>query len=374
MPLHKLEIISSLKQQLTNSLLSHTALVGFDGYIDRIYKAVKGRIKQEVDYFPSLTDFGDKIHYASGKSAQIELVPVMTKQGGNAPIMAMALAQLGFDVSCCGTLGDHQIHHVFQELEDQATIHTLGTPALTTALEFEDGKLILSDLSAFEQLDYERLIRGVGEKVLISLFQSAHLIAMVGWSNLPLARDFLESLSKLLLPQLDDSPRHFFFDLADTTRKSQAELLSMLESLNYFTQKATVTLGLNENEALHVYEILYPGKEISDTADLSAQLYQAIAIDQVLVHPIRCSCLATKKDTICLDGRLVPDPKILTGAGDNLNAGFCLGLSMNLPPAYCLVLGMANSGAYISLGHSPDKHELIQYLSTWEQELIISNA
>jgi len=364
-----IEWIPIILKRLESGSQTAQALVGYDGYVDRICKAVKSRSKEEVGYFPTLKDFGDKMHFAAGKSAQVELVPVATKLGGNAPIMAMALARLNFQTMCLGTLGERHIHQVFHELEEIAQVRSLGAPALTTALEFDDGKLILSDLSSFDQLDYDFIVERLGEGNLIQSYQSANLIAMVGWSNLPLARDFLESLSKVLIPQLGEEKRNFFFDLADTTRKSRADLLSMLESISYFNTKGSVTLGLNENEALHVHQVLLPGQKPENTTDLTYQLYEALGIDRILVHPVKCACLADTNGILCLDNRMVPDPRILTGAGDNLNAGFCLGLTMGMEKEACLILGMANSGAYIALGHSPDIHELIDYLKVWYQEL-----
>jgi sugar/nucleoside kinase (ribokinase family) len=55
----------------------------------------------------------------------------------------------------------------------------------------------------------------------------------------------------------------------------------------------------------------------------------------------------------------------LTGGGDNLNAGFCLGLLNNLSIEECMLAGMATSGAYVQNGFSPSMDDLIEYLKTY---------
>ncbi|NJO01528.1 MAG: hypothetical protein HC880_07420 [Bacteroidia bacterium] len=70
-----------------------------------------------------------------------------------------------------------------------------------------------------------------------------------------------------------------------------------------------------------------------------------------------------------LPGRVVAKPRISTGGGDNLNAGFCFGqlLGFSLPES--LLLGMATSGAYVASGESPDIPALVAYLWQWHNEL-----
>ena len=50
------------------------ALVGFDGYVDKIKKVVKRRLKDRVEPYPTIAEFADRLAYAAGKSAQLELV------------------------------------------------------------------------------------------------------------------------------------------------------------------------------------------------------------------------------------------------------------------------------------------------------------
>jgi sugar/nucleoside kinase (ribokinase family) len=60
---------------------------------------------------------------------------------------------------------------------------------------------------------------------------------------------------------------------------------------------------------------------------------------------------------------------VQTGGGDNLNAGYCLGLLLGLDPSQCMILGMASSGSYVQESQSPDVTQLISYLKNWIEEL-----
>ncbi|TAG26437.1 MAG: carbohydrate kinase family protein, partial [Verrucomicrobia bacterium] len=69
------------------------ALVGLDGFVDTIVKPV-GTRQSQGDAFSAIAtipEFATRIAGAAGKSANLELYPLMDKLGGNGPIMAAAL-------------------------------------------------------------------------------------------------------------------------------------------------------------------------------------------------------------------------------------------------------------------------------------------
>jgi len=343
------------------------ALVGFDGYIDKIKRVVKRRNGQNYEPFPSIAEFADRLAFAAGKSAQLELVSQETKLGGNAPIMANALARTGFETTCLGTLGSPTIHPLFEKIP--AELISLGPPAETVALEFGDGKLILSDVKALENLSWEWVGNTVGVEGLKQRFEQHEFLAMVGLSNLPLANDLLAGILEHLLPVCDNTPRNFFFDLADPTAKPPEKIRKMVAIIGDFSRFGAVTLGVNENEAIFLYQIHFEGETPpSDLKKLGVALFGQLSIDRLVIHPIDRALLITADGVIEQRGKVVAAPKIQTGAGDNLNAGYCLGLSLRVSASACLLAAIANSGAYVSLGHSPTIEELRDYLYHWLQE------
>ena len=164
--------------------------------------------------------------------------------------------------------------------------------------------------------------------------------------------------------------KNFFFDLCDPSKRSKEEILAALAVINRYKPYGKVTLGINENEARKVYATLDgENSESSDLQIITNYIFSKISVHQVLVHPTDRSIIGTKNGVFEVKGRLVPEPRILTGGGDNLNAGFCLGLVLDLPINQTMLLGMANSGAYIANGVSPDIDDLIRYLAVWAGEV-----
>lgn len=362
------KVITEVIQKLEQPTPPFHALVGIDGYVDLIKRVVKSRDRSNLNYFETISSFSERLAYAAGKSAQVEVVLQETKLGGNAPIMANALSQLRFDTTCVGTLGAPDIHPLFQNIP--AKLLSLDRPADSTALEFNDGKIIVSDLGVFEALDWARVKTIIPVEEFIANFKKQDLIALVGLTNLHHANDLVTGLLEEVIPVAANGKQHFFFDLADPSRKTEKELRHLLELISAISAHGKVTLGLNENEALQLNRLLKgPAPGSVSLEVIGKHIFKKLDITQLLIHPMDRSLLVTEAGAIQQKGKVVKKPKIQTGAGDNLNAGFCFGEALELSPEARLVLGMANSGAYITLGHSPGEAELVEYLQRWMEGL-----
>jgi hypothetical protein len=91
-------------------------VAGFDGFVDKILHAVsERRSSTEYSRLTTLKAFSEKILAASGRNMNIEMVPRLTKIGGNGPILAHALAHFDIPVSYIGCLGSPKLHPVFDE-------------------------------------------------------------------------------------------------------------------------------------------------------------------------------------------------------------------------------------------------------------------
>jgi len=372
-----LPIIDELLELLSEKALpsDQQIFVGLDGYVDRIQKVVKTQQAGESRYFDTIPDLAERIGRAAGKSAQLELVNQIVKAGGNAPIMAHALGMLGVRNHCLGNFGEEAIHPVFQTMSDNCRLLSLGKPAETNALEFDDGKLILSEVSAFSRLDWTFVQQQFSISQLTELMNPCTMIALVDWCNLPLSTDVWQGILKDVVPELNDiHKRQFFFDLADPSKKSEVEILQVIEVINKYSAYGEVTLGLNENEANRLAQVLYQqnGKAASqDTSleDICTYTFSKMQISSLLVHPLDCSVIVSREGVQTISGRLVRKPLISTGGGDNLNAGFCFARLAGCSLEAAAVLGMANSGAYVQHGQSPNRQVLKDYLEQWKAEI-----
>jgi hypothetical protein len=172
---------------------------------------------------------------------------------------------------------------------------------------------------------------------------------------------------------LPANDRLLFFDLCDPFKRSPAEIRVVLEVISSYSPYGRTILGLNKNETLGIYQHLFddhranPGD--ADLQQIAIRIFEAIDIDCLLVHPTDWSFVVTPQGLTAMRGRLVAEPMVLTGAGDNFNAGFAYALLQGFDLEYCLLVAMATSGAYIRNGESPDVQKLIEYFQIWEKEL-----
>jgi hypothetical protein len=207
----------------------------------------------------------------------------------------------------------------------------------------------------------------------------SQVLALVDWANLPQATDIWQGFLDDVIRPLGMRNKFFLFDLCDPSKKSTQEIDIVLDLISSYSYYGKVTLGMNENEANKIWRSLngfdFDSMEVKlpPLKEVGSFIYNAMSIDTLLIHPTNRTLTFQKNEALEIMGRLVTEPKVLTGGGDNLNAGYCLGLLHGLDLSHCMVMGMAASGAYIQNGKSPDMRDLISYLKAWSDEMALEN-
>lgn len=349
--------------------------VGFDGFIDEIITVVNKRISAS-DYQPidRIDQFGARISRSAGLSTNIELLPNQVKIGGNGPIMTNALCALEQQVSYVGALGYPEIKPIFSDLVTKChEVISLTEPAHTDALEFNDGKIMLGKMVSLDSITWENLIKSCTQEKLVRFFTQADLVATVNWTMLPYMNELWQHLLEFLLEISPSSKPYFFVDLADPEKRSSDDLRLACQYLQDFTQYYQVVLGMNRKEASEVAQVL--GLQLSgdlmqvSLEEITAAVRSALGIDVVVVHANDTAAVADKTQCVAVPGPYTPRPKLTTGAGDNFNAGFCLGLLLKLALPDTIILAQACSGFYVRAGHSPSFQQLLDFLELWSNKI-----
>lgn len=378
-------LLSELQKQLekvVKSTVDKKVFVGFDGFVDKIKKAVKQRKNFDTIYFSKLDEFAGRIQAATGKSGQIEMVTQKIKLGGNGPIFSNTLGRLGIDTFCVGSLGYPARHEVFKDMSKKSTVISVLNPGESDAIEFDDGKIIFSELSVFEHYNWKYIKDTVDIEEIRKAVGESSLVTFVDWVNLPHASDIWQGVLEDVIKPSGRRDFLFLFDLCDPTKKTTGQIDEVLDLISCFSPYGKVTLGLNENETLKTWASINgidsndpvargkipPVKEAGDF------VYKAMNIDCLLVHPIDRTIVFHQREILELQGRLVTKPKVLTGGGDNLNAGYSVGLLSGFSLPHCMLLGMAASGAYIQNGASPDIKAIKKYIKVWIDELSVRST
>ena len=367
-----LPIIEQLERKLSllkKKPLSKRVTTGFDGFIDSIRKPVRQRTESAVTYYNTLVDFADRIKSLSGKSGQVELEVQRIKMGGNAPILSNAIGMLGIKTTCIGSMGFPVAHKAFENISSNCEIISLSEAGESDAIEFDDGKLIVSELGMFRNYDWEYIKKTAGLGNLRKRLLESDLLAFVDWANLQHAESIWEGVLQDIIKPSGRKDFLFFFDLCDPSKKSPVQIDEILDVISSFSFYGKVTLGLNTNEAMAIWSSLTGVVQTGAVEEAGKFIHYAMTIDTLLIHPIDRTIAFQKRDTIELAGRVVTNPKIQTGGGDNLNAGYIFGLLAGFPLRECMILGMAASGSYIQEGKSATLEDIQRYLTVWRTDL-----
>jgi hypothetical protein len=352
------------------------ALVGFDGFVDHIIDVVAAR-ESRTSYvaMPTIAALGSRITAAAGRSANLELVVKQRKIGGNGPIMANALCSQGCRVIAVGTLGQDAIDPVFAPLAERAErVISLGQPAVTDALEFSDGKVMLGKLCPLDNVSYDALLAAVGGvDGLKALLRTPRGIATVNWTMTLELTAIWERLSTDILPGLRPDRPLWFIDLADPAKRTEADIATALAVLGKLQRHAEIVLGLNEAECRQLLSVIGEHWPEAATAWQAAELCcrrirDKLGLSFVMCHLVRSSAVAwgtiagQPEGSVSADGFFVANPLITTGAGDHFNAGFLAGLLHGIDPGQCLQIGGATSSHYVRTAESPSRAQVIDFL------------
>lgn len=346
-----------------------TAFVGLDGFVDEILHVVDKRYDSvRFDRVPTIAAYAARMAAAAGKSTNVELVNLMTKLGGNGPIMGNALASLGLGVTYLGALGYPAIHPVFAPFQKRAAVHSISGPGLTDALEFEDGKLMVGKHYTLKEINWTNICERFGKDAFAAQFGRADLVGFVNWTMLPYMSDIWAAVQREIVPTLSGPRRKIFFDLADPEKRTAEDIRDALELISKFQTTFDVILGLNEKEAIEIGRVLglpTPADTWEGLTQLSIAIQLRLAIDTLVVHPVSFALAVSRGQAAVVAGPTCQKPKITTGAGDHFNSGFCLGKLLGFDNATAVLCGVSTSGHYVRTAESPQVADLVHLMRHW---------
>ena len=370
-PDHLRETCAARLLAAAGSVGERRAFLGFDGFVDEIVHVVDHRTgPDDYERLPQIADLAARLSRAAGHSTNIELVVQRTKLGGNGPIMAHALARLGLGVTYVGSVGWPALHPVFQELAALAEVYGIAEPGHTDALEFADGKVMITKTTSLNDVTWANLQARLGHERFTHHFHHDDLIAFVNWTMLPFMSELWAALQVEWCPAVSGPRRRLFFDLADPEKRTKTDILRALELIAAFGRHFEVILGLNEKEAWAVADVID-----LDTRDrsrpgllaLAPMMAQQLRVATLLIHPVRWALAVTGGQVSTAAGPFIERPALTTGAGDHFNAGFCLGQLLGFDDSLALLAGVSASGFYVREARSPTIPDLAQLLRQWPQ-------
>jgi hypothetical protein len=362
------EIIRRLQK---NEAGVKTAFAGFDACIDYIVKVVKEKKEDDVhEYFMTTDELTKYLSSLGDKSCGLELDTKLCKPGGNMVITANALGVLGVYVDCVGTFGMPEIQPVFKKLSPNCALYTIAETISATALEFEKSKIIMFDPGPYDHLSWDDIKSRLGNEKLKSLLAGKDLYVFLNWSEIRNSTTIWKGILDEILPEIPDNqlPKVLFTDFSDFSRRTKPEIISVINLLKKFRQHIRIELSLNKNEA-DLLALALNITEWKNDVEYVSKLYKKCEVDVLIIHRVDDSIAFNGVRMETFSTFLCNEPKILTGGGDNFNAGYCFSHYYNLDMLQSLIVANAVSGLYVKNGKSPDLPELLEFLKEYSGSL-----
>ena len=337
-------------------------LLGCDGFVDETYEIVEVR-RSQSDFTPmkNLKQFGELLVERADGGVGLELVPKRRCEGGFAINTGRVAACLGLMPRLPGLYGSKAIDPAYEQFKDICELFSLGDPALTIALEFGDGKVLMSNLAAVSSLNWGDFEKHFGEKKLKGMFSGVDILGLGYWS---LTANF-DDLFTGFMQQYETTtpPRRMFFDFADIKKKSSESFIKSLELIQSFSSKIPMTLSLNEHEVLELFSrIGVERPELTPAAITSALAIarEKIGFDELVVHTpdFAAASSAVDGEAYALQARQSNVVR-LAGAGDSFNGGFLCASLGDLSLKERLVIANAVTAFFVTHATPPNKEELI---------------
>lgn len=336
-----------------------TACIGFDGYVDSLFRVIRGRnTAGDPEYYETISAFSGRLMAAAGRSADLELKLLERRMGGNAPLMAQALGRLGVHTHCIGAMGYPSLEPEFSSDDISFTPWSVAPAASCTALEFDDGKLMFGHSDSLHTMDWTALTAVLSLEQIRTMYRSCDLWGIVNWSFLLRSNDIIRGFLRDVVEQEKDRTKLVFFDLADPSGRSEEELLELCELLRGLSAHVRVVLGLNENESRKLATVLNLDDMLQE-AERAAAIRQKTQCWLVAIHVLDHALGVTAEECISVPTDFVEKPLISTGGGDHFNAGLCTGLLHGMSLKESLSFGNRVSSSYVRTGKSPDFAELM---------------
>jgi hypothetical protein len=337
-------------------------LLGCDGFVDETYEIVEVR-KSQSEFTPmkKLKQFGELIVARADGGVGLELVPKRRCEGGFAINTGRVAACLGLMPRLPGLYGRAAIDPAYEQFQDICELFSLGDPALTIALEFGDGKVLMSNLEAVSSLNWEDFEKHFGEKKLKEMFSGVDILGLGYWS---LTANF-DELFKGFMKQYETTtpPRRMFFDFADIKKKSSESFIRSLELIRSFSGRIPMVFSLNEHEVLELFSRIGVARpELTPKAISSALAIarERIGFAELVVHTpeFAAASSAAEGEAYAIQERQTKIVR-LAGAGDSFNGGYLCASLGDLALKERLVVANAVTAFFVTHGSPPTKEELI---------------
>ena len=335
-----------------------------DGFIDEVWEIVDFRKSlTEVEVYKRMNQFADRITGSGSGGVGLEVISKRRTIGGFTSNTGFALGRMGADTTLIGLYGKDGLDPVFDDLGKLCRMESIDDASLTIIFEFDDGKVMLSDMQGIQHITWKSVVEKLGKAKVTELISKADIIGVGYWSLFPAFDEIVQEIYALM--EKESRMGRFFFDFADFRKKDEESLLSTLKMLAKLNEKMKMTLSVNEHEAQMLFELY--GESFDDegqSLEEKTEVVRAkVGLDELVVHtPHYATAAISGAKTAFAHSLFCEKPVRTAGGGDTFNAGYMAAHAAGLDTFERLNLANAAVGYFLRNGIGPDIQQLEEYM------------
>jgi hypothetical protein len=377
--LESLENILKKLDKLRTSISKKTCFLGFDGYVDSLYSVVQSRENaDEWTKMNLLKNFGELLIDVAGSSANVERVLKKRIFGGFAPNTCRAMNTLGVKIFLTAALGYPKLNEFYVPIPNVESF-SVANPGETLGLEFDDGKLMITDFEPILNITWKTLIDIVKQDNIIQMVEKSDLLGFGHWALVPSLNDIWKHFLIDIFPSISNlKDKLFFVDIADIRKRSANNISDLIQVLQKINDHVPVLLSANDQEALYLSKVLPNARNLNSSQSLnfieSGKLLNKEAnLSYLVIHSPHFATISTIEDHYWITEGFTSKPKFTVGAGDHFHSGTVLGLSCGLTPPEAILMGNALTAIFVRTGNSPNFYQLSQFISRYMEFIANDN-
>lgn len=361
--------VDRCRRQFPASSGGESLAFGFDGIVDTVREIIdERRATGEYSTVSKLSGVGNRIDESVDlrSSATFEWTEEATRTGGHVCHLSRSLGALGYRPTMIGTFGD-PMEPIFEEEFAKYPTVSIGKPGYTDAVEFDDGKLLLTESGDYQTLDWEALCDRLGIDALAEYIDGKSLLGIGYWSLIPSLPDLLEGIRRELWPLLTSPPEHVLMDPADVRNMSASDIEDGARALDALDDVVETTVSANRSET----EVLasHFDESVEDFEESVGVAREGLGVNRFVGHGVDRSASSTRTEAASVAVPRVEDPTLTTSAGDHFNAGLVVALLSEMDDDAALVLANATAGWFVRHGTDPSRENVREFVDSYASRL-----
>jgi len=235
--------------ELADGIDTGPVVFGFDGYLDRVREVVGDRTDPETyDRVATLAAFRDRVDASveADSSLSFEWLEDGQRTGGHTCHLARAFGTWSFDPTLVGMYGD-PVKPTFEREFGDYDLVSMGEPGVTDAVEFDDGKLMLTEIGDTMDLDWAGIDERLGHETLCERLDGAALLGVGYWSETPDLPDILDGL-RANWSDIAAPPETVLVDPGDVRKLDVDRLRAGRDAIDRLSEVSDVLVSANRAE------------------------------------------------------------------------------------------------------------------------------